>query len=215
MNDKYLNDELTEDELKVYIKDFLDCSKLLLSNLERATKLIQSFKKVSVDQSHEEIQDFYLKVYVDEVFFSLGPLLSRTSIEYRYTCPEYIMIRSNPGAFYQIISNLCNNSIIHAFDEREPGLLPLDITKTETGIDLVFKDNGRGMPEEIKDKIFVPFFTTKRGKGGSGLGMNIVYNLVTKVLGGKINVQSELGHGTQFNISLPERILVHDNENPS
>ncbi|NRD72257.1 hypothetical protein HQQ94_03180 [Shewanella sp. VB17] len=213
LNDNYLNGELTEDELNVYIKDFLDCSKLLLSNLERATKLIQSFKKVSVDQSHEEIQDFDLKVYVDEVFFSLGPLLSRTSLELSYTCPEYIMIRSNPGAFYQIISNLCNNAILHAFDERQPGALTLDITQTDIGVDLVFKDNGRGMSEEIKDKIFVPFFTTKRGKGGSGLGMNIVYNLVTKVLGGKIHVESELGHGTQFNISLPGSILVNDEVN--
>ncbi len=206
-NKHYADGEVSHEDFEEYQTEVHDCSKLILTNLERASKLIKSFKQVSVDQSHEEIREFNLKTYLDEIFLSLNPMLSRTVHEYEYTCPDDLFIKSNPGAFYQIVSNLFNNSVIHAFPDGHSGHLSLHITKTEHGVDLTYRDDGCGIPIQVQDKIFDPFFTTKRGKGGSGLGMNIVYNLVTQMLGGEITLHSEKDKGSQFTISLPKSIL--------
>ena len=208
-NKHYADGEVSHEDFEEYQTEVHDCSKLILTNLERASKLIKSFKQVSVDQSHEEIREFNLKTYLDEIFLSLNPMLSRTVHEYEYTCPDDLFIKSNPGAFYQIVSNLFNNSVIHAFHDGHSGHLSLHIIKTDHGVDLTYRDDGCGIPTQVQDKIFDPFFTTKRGKGGSGLGMNIVYNLVTQMLGGEITLHSEKDKGCQFTISLPKSILVN------
>ncbi len=208
-NKHYADGEVSHEDFEQYQNEVYDCSKLILTNLERASRLIKSFKQVSVDQSHEEVREFNLKTYLDEIFLSLNPMLSRTIHDYRYSCPDNLLIRSNPGSFYQIVSNLFNNSVIHAFPDGRPGHLTLDITETEHQIVILYEDDGTGIPEEVQDKIFDPFFTTKRGKGGSGLGMNIVYNLVTQELGGEISLQSQKGKGCKFTISLPKSILVN------
>lgn len=154
----------------------------MLTNLGRASRLIKSFKQVSVDQSHEDVRQFDLHVYLEEIFVSLNPLLSRTQHHYEYQCPESLQITSNPGAFYQIISNLFNNSVIHAYPDGNSGHLSLQVEQTAEAIVMTYQDDGCGMSDEVKNHIFAPFYTTKRGKGGSGLGMNIVYNLVNQVL---------------------------------
>ncbi|MCL2917610.1 two-component regulator propeller domain-containing protein [Shewanella litorisediminis] len=196
--------EVDEDDFVLYQSEVNDCCKLMLTNLERAAKLISSFKKVSVDQSHEELREFDLSQYVDEIFLSLNPLLSRTPHKYSYECDPKLLINSNPGIFYQIISNLFNNSIIHAYPDGRSGTLQLTIKRTPEGIVLDYRDDGCGMSQEIQDNIFTPFFTTKRGKGGSGLGMNIVYNLVHQVLEGDIELITAPNQGAHFIIRLPK-----------
>ncbi|WP_372869880.1 two-component regulator propeller domain-containing protein [Shewanella sp.] len=202
------NGEADETDFIQYQQEINDCCKLIRTNLERASKLISSFKKVSVDQSHEELREFDLSQYVDEIFVSLNPLLSRSGHHYSYECQPNLYINSNPGIFYQIISNLFNNSIIHAFPQGKSGNLTLTIKRSETGITIDYRDDGCGMSEDVKNRIFTPFFTTKRGKGGSGLGMNIVYNLVHQVLEGKISLQTAPGEGAHFTIELPCQILA-------
>lgn len=207
-NQHYANGEVSHEEFEEYQVEVADCSTLMLTNLERASKLIQSFKKVSVDQSHEDVREFNLKSYLDEIFLSLNPMISRTLHQCHYQCLDNIIVKSNPGAFYQIISNLINNSIVHAFPNDRVGNLSLKIITTESGFEILYKDDGCGMTEDVQQKIFSPFFTTKRGKGGSGLGMNIVYNLVTQVLKGQIELSSTIDEGCLFKISLPQSILV-------
>lgn len=207
-NKQYASGEVSHEEFEEYQVEVADCSTLMLANLERASKLIQSFKKVSVDQSHEDIREFNLKSYLDEIFLSLNPLLSRTAHQYHHQCEDNLIVKSNPGAFYQIISNLINNSIVHAFPNERIGNLDLNIISSESGIEILYKDDGCGMSEDVQEKIFSPFFTTKRGQGGSGLGMNIVYNLVTQVLNGKITLYSTIDEGCVFKISLPKSMLV-------
>ncbi|AQS39308.1 putative periplasmic ligand-binding sensor domain [Shewanella psychrophila] len=207
-NKKYGEGDVSHEDFEQYQNEVYEASTLLLSNLDRAAKLIKSFKQVSVDQSHEDIQEFNLKVYLDEIFLALNPLLSRTGHEYSYQCPDDLMIQSRPGVFYQIISNLFNNSVVHGFPDGQSGKLTLNIIKVENGIEMIYQDNGCGMPASIQDQIFDPFFTTKRGKGGSGLGMNIVFNLVTQELKGEIRLHSEQGAGSTFNISLPISALA-------
>ncbi|WP_065188045.1 two-component regulator propeller domain-containing protein [Shewanella woodyi] len=208
-NQHYNEGEISQEEFEDYQIEVSDCSKLILTNLERASKLIQSFKKVSVDQSHEDVREFDLKSYLDEIFLSLNPMLSRTAHQYSYQCKDSIVIKSNPGAFYQIISNLINNSIVHAFPDGRSGELNLTVTCSNSGIEIIYQDNGCGMPEHVQEKIFSPFFTTKRGKGGSGLGMNIVYNLVTQVLEGEVELTSTIDNGSLFKISLPSSLLIN------
>ena len=206
-NKHYATGEVSHEEFEEYQIEVADCSKLMLINLERASKLIQSFKKVSVDQSHEDIREFNLKAYLDEIFLSLNPMLSLTLHQYSYQCEDNIIVKSNPGAFYQIISNLINNSIAHAFPDGRAGKLSINIISSGSGFKILYQDDGCGMSKEVQDKIFSPFFTTKRGKGGSGLGMNIVYNLVTQVLNGEIALSSTINNGSLFKISLPQSIL--------
>ncbi|QFU23921.1 PAS domain-containing protein [Shewanella eurypsychrophilus] len=208
-NKKYSQGDISHEDFEQYQGEVHDASTLILSNLARASKLIKSFKQVSVDQSHEEEHEFNLKLYLDEIFLALNPLLSRTKHQYSYQCPDNIIIFSSPGIFYQIISNLFNNSVVHAYPDGGAGKLTLNVVRSTTGLDIIYQDNGCGMPKEVQAQVFDPFFTTKRGKGGSGLGMNIVFNLVTQELSGDIRLDSEIGEGTRFTISLPESLLVN------
>ena len=111
-----------------------------------------------------------------------------------------IKINSNPGAFFQIITNFVMNSIIHAFNEDEVGEIKISAYTDEGKLYFDYRDNGKGLTDESKEKIFCPFYTTNRGGGGSGLGMNIVYNLITTKLGGSVDIVSSLGHGVEFKI---------------
>ncbi|WP_256717840.1 two-component regulator propeller domain-containing protein [Shewanella sp. UCD-KL12] len=209
-NSKYSEGEVSHEDFEQYQNEVFECASLVQTNLNRASKLIKSFKQVSVDQSHEDIHQFNLKQYIDEIFLSLNPLLSRTPHEYSYSCPDDLVINSTPGIFYQIISNLFNNSVIHAFPDGSSGKLTLNIIKVKSGLEIVYQDNGCGMDDSVQEQVFAPFFTTKRGKGGSGLGMNIVFNLVTQELQGEVRLHSEIGRGTTFNISLPSSLLVEN-----
>lgn len=204
----YRRGEITEEDFEQYQNEVAECCRLILANLERASKLIASFKQVSVDQSHEDVREFDLHAYLEEIFISLNPMLSRTPHEYSYQCPEKLIIQSTPGAFYQIVSNLFNNSVIHAYPDGKSGKLSLDVARTDQGICITYQDDGCGMSQEVQAQVFQPFFTTKRGKGGSGLGMNIVSNIVTQVLKGEISIDSQEGRGSTFIIHLPDSLIV-------
>ncbi|QYK00471.1 two-component regulator propeller domain-containing protein [Shewanella psychrotolerans] len=205
----YQQGDVSHEDFVLYQVEVAECCKLILSNLERASKLIASFKQVSVDQSHEDVREFDLHAYLDEIFISLNPMLSRTQHKYSYSCPEKLNIKSTPGAFYQIVSNLFNNSVIHAYPDGRSGNLTLTVENDDFGIKITYQDDGCGMSDELQSQVFQPFFTTKRGKGGSGLGMNIVYNIVTQVLGGEIQIASTPEQGSTFIITLPSDLIVN------
>lgn len=187
-------------------------SSLILSNASRAADLIQSFKRVAVDQTSEVRRDFELHAYLNEIMTSLRPLIKHTSVAIEIDCSETIKMDSFPGAFSQILTNLLNNALLHAFENLDESnavknnRITIAAHTEQDWVVLNFSDNGVGIPANIVDKIFDPFFTTKRANGGSGLGLNIVFNLVTQTLGGSIKVFSELGHGTRFEIRIPSRI---------
>jgi ligand-binding sensor domain-containing protein/signal transduction histidine kinase len=202
--------EVDKNDFEQYQQEVANCADLMLKNLQRASKLIASFKQVSVDQSHEELREFSLSQYIEDIFRALNPMLSRTAHKYGYHCPDNLRVYSSPGVFYQIISNLINNSLAHGYPDGKAGILKLSVSQNDKGLSLIYQDDGLGMTREVQDHIFDPFFTTKRGKGGSGLGMNIVYNLVTQVLHGSISLESVPGEGVTFTITLPASILVAD-----
>ncbi|MEO9902616.1 PAS-domain containing protein [Nisaea sp.] len=173
-------------------------SKIIETNLDRAAELIRSFKQVAVDQSSEERRSFNFDSYLSEVIQSLKPQLRvYPNVDLVLDAGANVVIDSFPGAFSQVLSNLLLNALTHAFDQEQEGGGQVVIRTILIGdqVRISFEDNGRGMSAAVSDRVFEPFFTTRRGSGGSGLGMHIVYNLVTTKLAGTIRCFSNLGEG--------------------
>jgi len=189
-----------------HMTDFLEVategSKILLTNSRRAADLVQSFKRVAVEQSIEQKQTFNLKTYIEETILSLRPELKNKPYIVHLELDE-IDIDSYAGAFSQILTNFIMNSLIHAFKGRETGNMRIKTMMRNRNLVLTYSDDGNGMTPEVLEKIYEPFFTTNRAGGGSGLGMNIVYNLVAQKLGGKLSVESAVGKGVTFTIEVP------------
>jgi signal transduction histidine kinase len=194
---------MKKSDLEKYLNLSNESSEVILANLQRASELIRSFKQVAVDQSNEEKRSFKIKEYLSQVLLSLKPKLKKTNIVIGVNCEEDLEVHSFPGAFSQIITNLVMNSLVHAFEEGQEGTIIFDIEKQDNSILFTYSDNGKGIDKEIIGKIFDPFFTTKRGHGGTGLGLNIIYNIVTQTLGGTITCESEAGTQTMFKIVFP------------
>lgn len=177
---------------------------MLLSNLHRAAELIQSFKQVAVDRSHAERRTFNMRALTDQIMLSLRPTLSKRNIALRIECPEHVELNSYPGAWGQVLTNLTLNAVAHAFTPDVDGAIDIKVSKPDAGhVEIAFVDNGQGMTDEVKRHAFDPFFTTARGRGGTGLGLHIVHNIVTSQLGGRITIASEPGRGVRFRMVLP------------
>ncbi len=181
---------------------------LIVANVTRAGELVQSFKQVAVDQSSDERRDFALGPYIEEVLVSLRPRLRKGQHAVDVACPPDLRLDGYPGALSQILTNLVINALTHAFGETEGGRIAIDVAVAAPDgqgdqVTLRFSDNGCGIPESHLPRVFEPFFTTRRGAGGTGLGLHIVYNIVTRRLGGAIAVDSPPGHGTTFLLRFP------------
>jgi PAS domain S-box-containing protein len=199
---------LTRSELQAFIDIADESADLILRNLHRADKLIKSFKQVAVDQSSEAQRRIDLAGYVEEILTSLRPSLRKSRHDVQAAIPPGILIDTLPGAIYQVVSNLIGNSLLHGFTDREGGgAIRIDARVEDDGVHIDYRDNGVGMSEDVCRRVFEPFFTTRRGSGGSGLGMHIVYNLVTQALGGSIACASAPGQGVHFAIVLPRQLL--------
>ena len=194
---------LTKEGLAQFRQLALESAQLILRNLMRADKLVRSFKQVAVDQSNEDRRKIDLGVYLQEVLTSLAPALKKTPYRIEVECPEGLVIDTYPGAIYQVVANLVMNSLLHGFRDRPEGRIELDARREGDEIVLDYRDDGRGMPDDVRKRIFEPFFTTRRGEGGSGLGLHIVWNLATQRLGGSIACDSEPGRGTHFQLRVP------------
>jgi PAS domain S-box-containing protein len=199
----YEKEALRRSDLERFVQLADESTQIILRNLQRAADLIHSFKQVAVDQSSGERRRFGLKSYVDEILLSLRPKLKNTSHSVEVDCPDDIVLDSYPGAIAQILTNFVTNSLIHGFEGVQNGHIRIAIRQGQGRVTLQYSDDGRGIAPEHLPRIFDPFFTTKRGVGGSGLGLHIVYNLVTQLLHGTIHVASEPGKGATFVIQLP------------
>jgi signal transduction histidine kinase len=203
---KFHTGTMKRSDLEKYIKTVTEASVGILKNLNRAANLIQNFKQVAVDQSSEQKRKINVSQYLNEILISLRPKYKRTSHRVTVNCPEDIDIVTYPGAFYQVISNLVMNSLIHGFENIDNGEMIFNISLKETNVLIDYSDNGKGIKSELITKIFDPFFTTKRGKGGTGLGLHIVYNLVAQNLKGQITCSSDPDKGCRFLITMPVRL---------
>ena len=198
-NDK----KLSSKQLAKFIDESSENLGIIYRNLNRAAELISSFKQVAVDQSSEENRVFNFQQLINEILISLKPNLKKVQHEVVVDCDENINIRSMPGPITQILINLIMNSLIHAFRDIEKGTITITVTADENACTLHYRDNGVGVAADIRKRIFDPFVTTRRGEGGSGLGMHLVYNLVTQALNGSISIESEVNQGIEFNVVFP------------
>ncbi|MDR3385922.1 MAG: two-component regulator propeller domain-containing protein [Rudaea sp.] len=194
---------LTSADLHAFQEAANESAQIILRNLNRADRLIRSFKLVAVDQTTEERRIIDLGAYLNEILTSLGPVLKKSPHHVRVECADALRINTYPGAVYQIISNLVMNSLTHGFEPGQIGEISIVAQRAGALVLLQYHDNGNGMTEAVRAQIFEPFFTTRRGRGGSGLGMHVVYNLVTQLLKGSIRVESTPGAGATFEIFLP------------
>jgi PAS domain S-box-containing protein len=202
---------LKRSTLESYIEDSAKAGDILVRNLYRAADLVTSFKQVAVDQTSSQRRVFLLSEVASEIILTLSPTLKKTSVNVMQDIPDSIRMDSYPGPLGQIINNLVNNALLHGFDGRNSGTITISAQPiADDWVELSIKDDGVGIPAANMSRIFDPFFTTKLGAGGSGLGLNITHNLVTNLLGGRIQVQSEVGIGTSFIISLPTTAPLRD-----
>lgn len=203
----YKTGELTEEGLADYFATARQAAQLMTINSQRAADLIHGFKQVAVDQTGGEQRRFDLATYIDEVLLSLRPRLKKARIEIAVDCPAELTLDSLPGALSQVLTNLIMNSLVHAFEPDQTGHIHIAARlEADDHIRLTYRDDGRGIPPELHVKVFEPFFTTRRSKGGSGLGLHIVHTLVTQSLKGSLTLASLPGQGIEFALRLP-RIL--------
>jgi len=196
--------ELKKSSLRAYLEKAKGSSEILIANLQRAGELIKNFKQVAVDQSSLELRHFQVKDYIESILMSLEPQIKLTPHKIKVISDRPITLRSYPGALSQVVTNLVMNSLTHAYHGLDKtGQLQFELTQQDDKAIVTYTDDGQGIPAENLAKIFEPFFTTARDRGGSGLGLHIIYNLVTQNLKGTIICESAVGLGTKFIITLP------------
>jgi signal transduction histidine kinase len=200
---KYKSGDLKKSELESHLNVLEDISKTILINMERAGELISSFKQIAVDQSNQKPRLFNLSEYIEGVILSLKPRFKDTDHKIEISCSDDIEIESFPGAFYQIMNNLLLNSLFHGFKNMDKGRIDMVFNLEHNYLNFIYKDNGVGMTSDQCMKIFDPFYTTTRGQGGTGLGMSIVFNLITQTLKGSIDCESPKKNGVTFEIKIP------------
>ncbi len=194
---------LRRSRLEEFLTVNRDAANQLVSNLHRAGELVQSFKQVAVDRSLADRRQFDLQESTDQIVASLRPVLKKSQVSLRVDVPAGIIMDSYPGSYGQVLTNLFLNSVVHAFPQGHTGSITVEARQTGEDVDIYVSDDGIGMTEEIQRRAFDPFFTTRRHQGGTGLGLHIIFNLVTQQLGGRLTFESRLGWGTRFRISIP------------
>ncbi|WP_426416938.1 ATP-binding protein [Aestuariirhabdus sp. LZHN29] len=206
---------LRKSDFEQFIREVDEATVLLNSSLGNAAHLIQDFKQVAADQTSSQRRVFNLHIVINEVLSTLGPKFKHTQHSLQENINDSIVMDSYPGPLGQIITNFVTNALIHAFDDKNPGTMELtaDLDEPQQRALIQFRDTGKGISEEHLARIFDPFYTTRMGEGGTGLGLNIVYNITNNILGGTIRVSSELGKGTLFELSLPLKAPVTTREN--
>lgn len=200
--------QLTRSAFEHYLSVCNESQQIIYSTLKRSADLVASFKQVSVDQHIDEQRQVDLPEYLNEVLLSLKPRLKHSAISLETHFPEQLLTVTHPGAIAQVMTNLMLNALIHGFnDGTRPGEIHVALTEKEYEIELIVEDNGDGISQDKQTKIYDPFYTSRRNRGGTGLGLNIVYNLVTQKLSGQIRLVSQpIIEGSRFIVTLPKSL---------
>ncbi|MEG3766008.1 HAMP domain-containing sensor histidine kinase [Alteromonas sp. 14N.309.X.WAT.G.H12] len=198
LNTAYKEKALSGKKMTTFIEEAGQTAELLMSNLNRASELVASFKQVAVDQTSEAERLFNLNTYLHEILLSLQPTIKKSRHKVSISCPLDLEILCAPGVIAQITTNMIINSLVHGFEDRDEGHITLNVSEQNGYVTMDYRDDGKGMTKKALNHLFDAFYTTNRDKGGSGLGTHIVYNLVTQTLNGTIEAQSEPGKGLRY-----------------
>jgi PAS domain S-box-containing protein len=197
--------DLRRSRLTEFLETSRDASSQLVANLNRAAELIQSFKQVAADRNYSDQRSFDLGDLTEQVVMSLRPGLRKHHLALNVDCQPNLTMNSYPGPYGQVLTNLFLNAVAHAFPDGRPGAVDIQVRESgKDNVEIIFSDNGCGMSLDVRRRAFDPFFTTRRDQGGTGLGLHIVYSIVTNRLGGRLNLDSEPGKGTRIQIILPK-----------
>lgn len=197
---------LKRSALTAFIDDCRNASRILSSNLFRAADLVASFKHVAVDQASEHRRDFQLRELLHSIELTMRSVMRNAPVVLDIRQVDEVTLDSYPGALSQVLINLINNALLHAFGGRDSGRIEVSAQALgDEQVRLVVRDDGKGIPPELQRQVFEPFFTTRMGQGGSGLGLTIVRNITTNVLGGQVQLDSTPGQGATFTIDIPLR----------
>src|SRR5882724_3144957 len=196
--------DLRRSSLSDFLETSRDAASQLVGNLNRAAELIQSFKQVAADRNYSDQRTFDLGDLTEQVVMSLRPGLRKHNLTLTVDCQPNLIMNSYPGPYGQVLTNLFLNSVAHAFPDGKPGTIDIQVRESgKDNVEIIFSDNGCGMSLDVRRRAFDPFFTTRRDQGGTGLGLHIVYGLMTKRLGGRLDLDSEPGGGTRIQMILP------------
>lgn len=204
----FKNNEIKRSDLQQFLDKSQKGLEISANNLHRAVQLVNTFKTVATDQHYEDAQSFSIADYLSNTVTSLEPKTKQKNVSILWRCSSDIILYSYPGVLWQILSNLVMNSLKHAFEHASKGEITIDVEDHEHDVEIIYRDNGSGMDEETCNNIFLPFFTTKRNAGGTGLGMHIVYNLVVQKLQGSISCASQPEQGCEFTIRFPKHLQL-------
>ncbi len=199
----FMDKKLTAVKFNELSLETLNSSQIMVNNLMRSVELLENFKLIAVDQSHYEYRTFRFKDYTQRILSNLQPEIKKKNVEIVISCEDSLEIKGYPGILTQILSNLVINSLIHGFPTLAPYQIKIAYRVDADTIYMDYSDNGHGMTQEQAQRAFEPFFTTKLGTGGSGLGLFIVYNLVSVRLKGTITLDTSPGKGVHFRIKVP------------
>jgi PAS domain S-box-containing protein len=195
---------LRRSALNEFLETSRDASSQLVANLNRAAELITSFKQVAADRNYSDQRVFDLGDLTEQVVMSLRPGLRKHNLALTVDCQPNLTMNSYPGPYGQVLTNLFLNAVAHAFPDGKSGAVDIQVRESgKDNVEIVFSDNGCGMSLDVRRRAFDPFFTTRRDQGGTGLGLHIVYSIVTNRLGGRLDLDSEPGGGTRIQIILP------------
>jgi signal transduction histidine kinase len=196
--------DLRRSSLNDFLNTSRDASSQLVANLNRAAELIQSFKQVAADRNYSDQRSFDLGDLTEQVVMSLRPGLRKHNLTLNVECQPNLTMNSYPGPYGQVLTNLFLNAVAHAFPDGRPGIIEISARSSgKDNVEIIFADNGCGMSLDVRRRAFDPFFTTRRDQGGTGLGLHIVYSIVTNRLGGRLDLDSAPGNGTRVQILLP------------
>ncbi|WP_419771056.1 MAG: ATP-binding protein [Candidatus Marinarcus sp.] len=202
-NEKFTQKCLKEEECESYLNSSTSLVKSIVSNLTKMEKIVENFKQVAIDQTSEQKRLFKVKEYIRGILISIEHLTKQRNIEFNIECDDMLEITSFPGFFVQIITHLVSNSLEHAYNQTDKGMIFISVSKNAKNLMLKYRDDGKGISKKNLSKIYEPFFSTKTENATLGLGLNVVYNLVTTNLKGSITCESQEGKGTMFKIEIP------------
>ena len=190
--------------LEDYLRQAAEADEVVQRNLGRAAHLVDSFKRIAVDAASSQRRQFQLDEQVAALMLPLQAAVKDVRLTLVQDIPAGLAMDSYPGPLDQALGNLFENSLVHGFAGRDAGMITVRARADENGeIALSLADDGAGIASSHLQRIYDPFFTTRLGAGGSGLGLYITHNIVCGVLGGRIAVSSEAGRGTTFTLYLP------------
>ncbi|MBF0301901.1 MAG: HAMP domain-containing histidine kinase [Desulfamplus sp.] len=204
INTMLTQEEVEEEELISSLETIKDSAPLIINNLKRAANLVSSFKRTAIDQSVDDFHVYNLHEIINDVIISMNSQFKKTTIDIELECPDEIELYGNPNDISQLLFNMLVNSLLHGFDNGTlKGSIFIRVNRENDNLFISYSDTGKGMDSETVRKVFEPFFTTLRAKGGTGLGMYICHNIVTNNLHGTIKCESRQGKGTEFLICFP------------